>query len=118
MAKMPPDLAIELYKMSPALLELLKRATRPGDLPATHTIEGEPLKPLLAHVGPDGNFNEPVEKPISPQIEVGATAVARIEGGKITAITVVGSGTWNEPYVLSIKESDIPAITRAVARGG
>jgi hypothetical protein len=44
----------------PAMQELLKRVLRPVDLPATHTIEGEPLKPLLAHVGPSGNFNVPV----------------------------------------------------------
>jgi hypothetical protein len=103
---------------------------------------GEPLKPLLAHVGPNGNFNEPVEKPISPQSEfieelaakaaaerasfIGATRatpvarVTRVEDGKITEITVTGLGTWNEPYayVLSLEEPDILSITRDVVRSG
>jgi hypothetical protein len=39
--------------------ELMAKAE--AGLMAPHTIEGEPLKPLLAHVGPSGNFNEPVD---------------------------------------------------------
>jgi hypothetical protein len=60
-ATSPLAMMFEIYKSSPALQELLKRAQQSVDLPAPHTIEGEPLKPLLAHVGPNGNFNEPVD---------------------------------------------------------
>jgi hypothetical protein len=117
-----------------AMQALIKRAQQSVDLPATHTIEGEPLKPLLAHVGPNGNFNEPVEKPTSPQREfidhlaakaaverasfIGPPAVARIEDGKVTAITVTGSGSLTDPYVLSREYPDILSITRDVARSG
>jgi hypothetical protein len=119
MATMPPEMFLPMYKSVPTLLELLKHAALP------------PLPPLLAHVGPNGNFNVPVvfECP-PPRVEMetelvevtekvgGATAVVRIVGGKSTAITVTGSGTWGEPFVLSMATPDILAITRDVARSG
>jgi hypothetical protein len=134
MRTMPRDMSLQISKSSPTLMELLRWRLPPVDLPATRPIEGEPLKPLLAHVAPNGNFNVPVEKPISPQSEfieelaakaeaekasfIGATEVARIEDGQITAINVTGSGSFTDPYVLSREEPDILAITRSVARSG
>jgi hypothetical protein len=73
----------------------------------------EPAKPLLAHVAPNGNFNVHVVSDSGG----GATEVATIEVGNITAITVTGSGSFTD-HVLSREEPDILSITRDVARSG
>jgi hypothetical protein len=117
-----------MAKAEAAMTTEMMREIYKSDLPATHTIVGEPLKPLLAHVAPNGNFNVPVDvehmqaliRKVTEKVDA-ATAVARVtrvEDGQVTEITVTGSGTWNEPYVLSQEEPDILSITRDVVRGG
>jgi hypothetical protein len=81
-------------------------------------VEAGLLKPLLAHVAPNGNFNVPVIVNRGEGYGYGATKVARVEDGNITAINVTGSGTFSDPFVMSREEPDILAITRDVARGG
>jgi hypothetical protein len=109
--------------------EFIKELMAQSERAMMRTIEGEPLKPLLAHVAPNGNFNVPVvpecgrvggEVPTFSGVGSGATFVTRVEDGKITAINVAGSGSFTDPYVLSPEEPEIADrayIWESTARG-
>jgi hypothetical protein len=100
--EMPRDMLLQIIKSSPTLMELLRWR--------------KPLKPLLAHVAPNGNFNVPVVVPVVPECWKVGGEVPDVSGRCEHGMTRNGMACdWCSPIE---EEPDILAITRGVARSG